>query len=153
MTTTTQQAIASTQFPQTNYYSDCYNFALEFIKTHYKFTSEDLKKAYAASGNPQPDEPRVWGAVIANLRRDQLIKFDSIVKYQNPVGHGKPCYKWVSNHPLLNVELEEFNFNYKKDLYELLQRVEIGGITAESAHQLICDMVEIQILKSQLKTR
>lgn len=153
MTTTTQQAISSTQFPQTNYYSDCYNFALEFIKTHYKFTSEDLIKAYSASGNPQPDEPRVWGPVISSLRRDQLIKACAVVKYQNPAGHGKHANQWVSNHPLLNVELEEFNFNYKKDLYELLQRVEIGGITAESAHQLICDMVEIQILKSQLKTK
>ena len=36
-------AMTVVQFPQTNYYSDCYNF-LRVYKTHYKFTSEDLKK-------------------------------------------------------------------------------------------------------------
>ena len=153
MTETTTKAIASTQFPQTNYYTQCYNFALEFIKTHYKFTSEDIKKAYAASGNPQPEETRVWGAVIVNLRRYELIRFDSIVKYENPIGHGKPCYKWISNDTSLNVELAEINFSYKKDLYELLQRVELGGISAESAYILICDMVDIQVLKEQLKSK
>ena len=153
MTSTTTKAIASTQFPQTNYYSDCYNFAMDFIEKNYKFTSEDLKRSYAASGNPQPDEPRVWGSVILNLRRDQLIRFHDVVKYKNPKGHGKPCYEWVSNHPLLNSELDEINFSYKKDLYELLQRVERGGVSAENAYILICDMVDIQVLKEQLKSK
>ena len=148
-----QDAIIAVQFPQTNYYTQCYNFALEFIKTHYKFTSEDIKKAYAASGNPIPDEPRVWGLVILNLRRGQLIRFQGVVKYQNPKGHGKPCYEWISNDTSLNVELAEINFSYKKDLYELLQRVERGGVSAENAYILICDMVDIQVLKEQLKSK
>ena len=148
-----QDSIIAVQFPQTNYYTQCYNFALEFIKTHYKFTSEDIKKAYAASGNPQPEETRVWGAVIGNLRRYELIRFDSIVKYENPIGHGKPCYKWISNDTSLNVELAEINFSYSKDLMDLLKRVQEDNFSLITAYQIITEMIDIQVMKSQLKTK
>lgn len=149
----TQEAIALTQLPQTNYYSQCYNFAENWIKSNLRFTSEDLIEAYKLSQNPLPKEPRVWGAVISNLRKLNSIKAVGTTKYKNPNGHQKPCYIWESNSPDLKIELAEINFSYKKDLYELLQRVELGGISAESAMLLIDDMIEIQVLKSQLKQK
>jgi hypothetical protein len=147
----TQEAIALTQFPKDNHYSECYNFALEFIERTNTFTSEDLKKAYSASGNPIPKEPRVWGSVILKLRRLGLVKHYGLTTYKNPNGHNKPCYIWETVNQALKAELNELNFSYSKDLYELLQRVELGGISSESAHQIICEMIKNEVLKSQLK--
>ena len=79
-----------------NYYNECYRFSLNFIKKNKFFSSEDLKEAYLLANKPQPSEPRVWGSVIVEIKKQGLIKKGKMSTYKNPVGHGKPINTWVS---------------------------------------------------------
>lgn len=80
-----------------NHYNKCYHFALNFVrKQKEEFTSETIRQAYEQEHEQIPHEPRVWGAVMRSLSKDNLIKFKYYTKYQSPLGHGKPSAVWES---------------------------------------------------------
>lgn len=78
-----------------NWYSDCFDFALDnFSRLPKQFTSEDLIQLYRDANLPEPLETRVWGAVMVKLKRGRLIKPIGFSKYKNPNGHCKPSTIW-----------------------------------------------------------
>jgi hypothetical protein len=92
--------IEAVKQPTENHYNSCYSFALKFLKSQSPksvFTSEHIIAEYNLTENPIPKEGRVCGAVIKKLKVDGLIKFAGYVRYENPLGHGKPCNSWVKN--------------------------------------------------------
>lgn len=86
------------------YFLKAYSFSKEWLKTNLNpFSSEDLKEAFYNVKdhkgnllNELPREPRVWGAVIAELKKDGLINFVKYQKYRNPAGHSRPSSVWIS---------------------------------------------------------
>ena len=92
--------IEAVKQPTENHYDKCHSFALLFLKSQSAksvFTSENIIAEYNLTENPTPREGRVWGAVMKKLKSDGLIKFAGYVRYENPLGHGKPCNSWVKN--------------------------------------------------------
>jgi len=78
------------------YYTFAIEFAKEFIKTQMKpFTSEQVKNKFHER-NDEPQEPRIWGAIFKELKRDNLIVHHGYSKYLNPKGHGRPVSLWIS---------------------------------------------------------
>lgn len=95
----TESAIEKVAEAKQNYYQKCYHFALNFVKKQSEeFTSETIKNAYAKTKNPEPHEPRVWGAVIRELSRTNIISFVGYQKYISKKGHGRPSSIWKTNN-------------------------------------------------------
>lgn len=93
----TENAIERVKEGNKDYYLRAYDFAVVWVKNVFKtFSSENLKEAFYAAGNEKPDEPRVFGAVMNELRKQNLIHFHSYQKYQNPKGHCRPSTVWIS---------------------------------------------------------
>lgn len=101
MATTTEitsKAIEKVRDNNIEYYQRVLDFAEKWVKTKlYPFTSEDLKEAFYAVGNPKAVEPRVFGAVFRNLASNKLIfSTDRVKKYTNPTCHQRPQTVWIS---------------------------------------------------------
>ena len=83
--------------PKGNYYPACFQFAKVFIQSNETFTSEDIIEAYIAQNKHKlPAEPRVWGAVLRELRKMDLIECIGFGTYRKKCGHGKPVRIWKS---------------------------------------------------------
>ena len=83
---------------RSNYYLQCLQFAKVYIQRYKVFTSEDIIEAYLSENQHKtPAEPRVWGAVIRELQRMNVIKHKGFSRYKKPCGHGKPCNVWESD--------------------------------------------------------
>lgn len=81
-----------------SHYKICQNFAYSWVKLlpkNRKFTSEDVINAYKKTSMPQPEDYRVFGAVINAIVKSKIIAFAGFDKYKGKQGHGKPCYVWV----------------------------------------------------------
>lgn len=92
---TKEEAIEAVQLPEDNHYDVCYSFAIGFISAQRgKFTSEDLILAYGLKKLPIPKEPRVWGAVIRRLYKEERIEPVTWSTYQAKQGHGRPVRVW-----------------------------------------------------------
>jgi hypothetical protein len=81
-----------------SHYKICQNFAYSWVKLlpkNRKFTSEDIINAYKKTSMPQPDDYRVFGAVINAIVKSKIVDFAGFDKYKGKQGHGKPCYVWV----------------------------------------------------------
>ena len=89
-----EQAIDMVMEPAGNFYRLCFKFAKNWIKEQNQFTSEDLIAAYTQFRMPRPSEPRVWGAVMVELKKAGLIRHAGFARYQKPEGHGKPVNVW-----------------------------------------------------------
>jgi len=72
----------------------CYSYAVGWLKYKTKFTSEDLIEDYEKTGAPIPEEKRVWGAVIREMKKSKLISHFGFDIYKNPKGHKKPINVW-----------------------------------------------------------
>lgn len=97
MNTETEIAIEAVKLGNHEYYLKALQFSEGWVKITFKpFSSEDLKQAFYLAGNPEPDEPRVFGAVINELKRQKLIEFHSYRKYKDIKGHGRPSTVWIS---------------------------------------------------------
>lgn len=97
MNPSTEKAIEQVELNNQEYYDMALAFAIEWLKTRMQsFTSEDLKDALYASGIPAPREPRVFGAVINNLKNQKLIKHKGYTQYKAAVGHNRPSSVWIS---------------------------------------------------------
>ena len=79
-----------------NHYLMCYSFALGFIKGKGKFTSEDIIEAYEKAGKPKPDEMRVFGPVIKELKKHNLIQHVGYSTAKLKTSHGQPINVWKS---------------------------------------------------------
>ena len=108
----TQNAIDKVRDNNKAYYLVAYEFAALWVKKQFKtFSSEDLKEDFYAAGYPKPKEPRVFGAVMTELKKNQLIKFHSYQSYKNPSGHSRPSTVWISTeYSLLQSEKRKTNF-------------------------------------------
>lgn len=92
----TQESIDRVRDNNISYYLKALLFAENWVANHYKeFSSEDLKEAYYIDNEP-PFEPRVWGAIIRKLAKNNRIFKHDIGFYKNPKGHGKPIVIWIS---------------------------------------------------------
>lgn len=60
------------------------------------FTSEELKNAFYDLGNAPPNEPRLWGAVIREIRYLGMIQSNGYRKSNNPICHSRPQTIWIS---------------------------------------------------------
>jgi hypothetical protein len=90
-----QLSLLQVQECPANYYLECLAFAQGFIRYRNTFTSEDIIAAFDISPI-QPAEPRVWGAVIRELKRMNLIEHNGFTTYKKPEGHSKPVNVWKS---------------------------------------------------------
>lgn len=90
----TQDAITLVRQPDENHYYECLSFARKFIVHVNEFTSEDLKAAYEKANLPMPKEPRLFGAIFNQLKKENLITPMGFVTAKNPVCHGRPIRKW-----------------------------------------------------------
>lgn len=90
----TEIAITRVKSKEENYYSECCEFALKFIKDKVEFTGEEIITAYKKERLPQPKNYRVFGAVVRQLKKLGFIEFKEFVKYQGAQGHGRPCHLW-----------------------------------------------------------
>jgi hypothetical protein len=100
-TRTLDESLNAVMMPKDNYFIDCYYFALKELKILYthkvvRITSENIIRAYNKE-NPEkiPTEPRVWGAVMARLSKEEYIIGQGWTTYQNPLGHRKPSRMWI----------------------------------------------------------
>ena len=75
----------------------CYSYAVSWIKHYPKFTSEELIADYEKTGADIPEEKRVWGAVIRELHKHNLITHAGFDIYKKPCGHSKPINVWKAN--------------------------------------------------------
>jgi hypothetical protein len=93
---TTEEAIATVQENNQEYYDLAIEYAEKWIETRFKpFTSEDLSAdMYLVLGVPK--ELRVLGAVINNLKNRKLIKHNGYAKYRAKQGHSRPSSVWIS---------------------------------------------------------
>lgn len=103
----THNAIDIAMSGKKNHFQKCFEFAKDFIKSCPTFTSEDIIDKYNENSSHIPNEPRVWGAVIRELQRMQLIIKAGVGVYKKPQGHGKPVNVWrslvyVKNYSTLN---------------------------------------------------
>lgn len=89
-----QLSLDQVQDATRNWYQDCLFFALNYITMVQSFTSENMIDCYEKSGNPNPSEIRVWGAVIRELKSRKLIKHNGFTTYKKPQGHCKPVNVW-----------------------------------------------------------
>lgn len=72
-------------------------FATDWIKKQFKpFSSENLKNDYYSSGNENPSEPRVFGAVFRALSHEGLIIKNGFELSKNPKCHSRPQQVWIS---------------------------------------------------------
>ncbi len=81
-----------------SHYKICQNFAYSWVKLlpkNRKFTSEDIINAYKKTSMPQPEDYRVFGAVMNAIVKSKMVGFAGFDKYKGKQGHGKPCYVWV----------------------------------------------------------
>jgi hypothetical protein len=81
-----------------SHYKICQNFAYSWVKLlpkNRKFTSEDIINAYKKTSMPQPEDYRVFGAVMNAIVKSKIVAFAGFDKYKGKQGHGKPCYVWV----------------------------------------------------------
>jgi deoxyribodipyrimidine photolyase len=81
-----------------SHYKICQNFAYSWVKLlpkNRKFTSEDIINAYKKTSMPQPEDYRVFGAVMNAIVKSKIVAFDGFDKYKGKQGHRKPCYVWV----------------------------------------------------------
>ena len=94
MNQATLNAINSTTFKPQNHFGDLLTFAMEYIYTVDKFTTEQMRFEYENTYQVQPVEQRVWGAVIMQLRKFNLIHAVGLSKSQNKQAHSRPIYVW-----------------------------------------------------------
>lgn len=93
----TEQAIERVRDNNIAYYFRALLFAEKWVSNQYKeFSSEDLKDAFYIE-NEQPNEPRVWGAIMRKLSKENRIYKHDVGVYKNPIGHGKPIFLWISH--------------------------------------------------------
>lgn len=93
-----EQSIDQVQSAQKNYYMEVYSYASKWIKNRKTyFSSEDIIADYNKTNNPKPKEYRVFGAVIRELSKLNLITHYGFDRYKNPAGHSKPINLWISN--------------------------------------------------------
>lgn len=108
----TEKAIEQVKDNNKSYYLTAYGFAADWVKNQFDtFSSEDLKEDFYKAGHPKPSEPRVFGAVINELKKNKLIKFHSYQSYRNPAGHCRPSSVWISiEYSLLQSQKRLTNF-------------------------------------------
>lgn len=94
---TTLSAINSTIFKPANRFDSLLVFAMDYVKLHKEFTTEQMRAAYSETMQIQPVEQRAWGAVIMQLRKFKMIKAVGITKSQNKQAHSRPIYIWGVN--------------------------------------------------------
>jgi len=93
----TNAAVEQVKENNKTYHDDLLIFANSWVRTQFKaFSSEDLKKAYFATGNDEPLEPRVFGSVFRALSKDGLIFKHSFELSKNPKCHSRPQQLWIS---------------------------------------------------------
>ncbi len=81
-----------------NNYMDCYEFAKKYILSSSKpFTCEAVRDSYIG---PVPKEPRVWGSVFADLKKEGLIQEAGRTKYKNKIGHSREVRLWEPYSPI-----------------------------------------------------
>jgi len=93
MIMTKDEAIDQVEKSNKAFYIEALRFAESWIKSVNMFTSEDM----IADFNEQAREPRVWGAVMRQLSRENLITHYNWTTYKGVQGHGKPVRIWKVN--------------------------------------------------------
>jgi len=94
---TKDEAIESVIYGNKTDYMLIFDFAEKWIKTRFKlFSSDDLKEAYYADGNPEPVEPKVFGGVFSSLAKGKLIFHIGFTKSKNPAAHKRDLKTWIS---------------------------------------------------------
>jgi hypothetical protein len=94
---TKEEAIESVIYGNKQDFNRIFAFAEQWVKTQFKwFSSDDLKEAYYASGNPIPVQVNVYGAVFCNLSRVGLIFHHGFTKSRHKVAHGRDLKTWIS---------------------------------------------------------
>ena len=73
-----------------------YNFLTKWIKTHYEFMTEDLRKA-SEKEIPKPPSNRAWGGIILRAVRAGLITRDRFSNVKNAKAHKTPATVWRVN--------------------------------------------------------
>lgn len=93
----TNEAVNQVRDNNFNYYSNVLVFAEIWVTTQMKaFTSENLKDAFYAAGNPKPKQPAVFGAVFIKLSKEKLIFKHSTSNAKNPIAHCRLLQVWIS---------------------------------------------------------
>jgi len=64
------------------------------LVVHETFTAEDLRKYCHKRGLSEPKEPRVWGAIMADLRRSGRITRVGWGTSENDQAHYRPVAVW-----------------------------------------------------------
>lgn len=96
MTSITEMAIDRVRDNNPDFYKCALSFAMKFASQMMKpFSSEDVIEAFEKE-NEKARESRVWGAVMRELSRNNLIIFHGYQTYRNPKGHSKPSTVWIS---------------------------------------------------------
>ena len=98
MHTQTQTAIEQVEMSNQEHHDNIIAFARVWLCDRMKaFTSEDFKADYYEAGNEPPREPRVFGSVFNQLRKEGLISTENRFKVSdNPICHGRPQRIWLS---------------------------------------------------------
>ena len=87
---TKEESIKQVEENNKSFYNEALVFARNWIKGVDTFTSEDMIPNFGSKAR----EPRVWGAVLANLSKGGLISHHNWETYKGVQGHGKPVRVW-----------------------------------------------------------
>ena len=78
-------------------YNIIYDFAVEWVKTQFKwFSANDLKKAYQDAGNEIPTQPNLFGGVFSSLSKKSLIFHFGYTNSKTPQSKGCLIRTWIS---------------------------------------------------------
>lgn len=72
-------------------------FSKEWVKLQFReFSSEDLKRAYFESGNPEVENTLVFGPVFRKLSADKLIFPHGTTNAKSKIANGRLMRTWIS---------------------------------------------------------
>ena len=71
-----------------------YDAFVAFAKAHKSFKTEDVRNANPEI--PPPPDPRAWGHIALEAKRQQKVSGGGYVKAESPTVHGMAVTLWIS---------------------------------------------------------
>lgn len=93
---TKDEALHRVRMANKHDYTECFNFAVEWVKLQFKvFSANDFKKAYLEK-HQLPQQVNIFGSVFSNLAKEGLIFRQGAITSKTPESKGCLIRTWIS---------------------------------------------------------